>query len=292
MIQLKKVVLFFLFGFSSILSFSQTTVYVCSTNGSYGFCYGNQNTGICAYNECIKRGGKTPYVILNYPGKGYGAIAIGKSDNGKQVVGASAGYPDYKSAINRAKEECKLKGGINPNITHTFFDKKNKEKDKENISKGKKTENDDFWSGKKNNNGKNAAKDNFWNEKSTEFEKNIKSNNLSSLKSNQFIGEIESKTKTIKIVCRDHGKEDGDRVQIRNNKSIIRSNLYLTNKPKRVVVKLKWGMNRIDFTALNQGSVGMNTAEFEVYDDSGKRISKKKWSISKGYTATLLIIKL
>jgi hypothetical protein len=57
-------------------------------------------------------------------------------------------------------------------------------------------------------------------------------------------------------------------------------------------VKLEFGMNRIDFKALNEGSSSPNTAEFEVYDENGKMISSKEWSITTGFTATLLIRKL
>ena len=51
-------------------------------------------------------------------------------------------------------------------------------------------------------------------------------------------------------------------------------------------------MNRLDFKALNQGSSGANTAEFDIYDDNGKLISTKKWDLLTGYTGTLLIVKL
>lgn len=288
------ILLFFVLLNTSI--FSQTTVYVCTTNGAYGFCYGTNSTSSCAYNNCIKHGGKTPSVILSHYGKGYGAIAIGKGEDGQQIVGASAGYDNLGDAKIRAKEECARRGGKNIYIERTFHDKKEDEKEekekKEEVNEKKKE--DDFWSGaEKNNTSSSANKNNdFWDGKGSQSEEANFDKNTVSQKSNQFIGEIESKTKSITIVCRDHGDEDGDRVQIRNNKTIIRSNLYLTNAKKRITVDLNFGMNRLDFKALNQGTAGPNTAEFDIYDDRGKRISTKKWKLLTGFTGTLLIVKL
>lgn len=296
--KLRFLLVCFVMVFGSFLSKAQTTVYVCTTTGAYGFCYGGSNTSGCAYSECIKRGGQTPSVILSYPGKGHGAIAVGKSSDGRQIVGASAGYSDYSGAIARAKEECRRRGGENPRITYTFYDREEKEKEDKSKKKleNKDPKQDDFWkgeSGTKNKTTGNTKEDPFWEGKgSYKTNENSKNVNSSNHPGNQFIGEVESKTKTLKIVCWDYGKEDGDRVQIRNNKSIIRSNLYLTKSKKYITVYLKWGMNRIDFKALNQGSVGNNTASFEIFDDKGTKIAKKEWNITTGKTATLLIVKL
>lgn len=296
----------FFFLFFNTLIFSQTTVYVCTTNGAYGFCYGTNSTSSCAYGQCIKHGGKTPSTILSHQGKGYGAIAIGKGADGQQVVGASAGYDNLADARTRAKEECVRRGGKNVYIDDTFHDKEEDEKDekdekddekeqeKKNEELKQQKKEDDFWSGaqKQNTSATNNSNNDFWDGKGSQSEEANFDKNTVSKKSNQFIGEIESKTRSITIVCRDHGDEDGDRVQIRNNKNIIRSNLYLTNAKKRITVDLNFGMNRLDFKALNQGTAGPNTAEFEIFDDKGKRISTKKWELLTGFTGTLLIVKL
>ena len=101
---------------------AQTSVYVCSTNGAYGFCYGNSNVANCAYNKCIEYGGQTPYCILTVSSKGYGAIAIGKNSNGGQVVGAAAGYSSSSDAQARAIQECENQGGQDVTIDNTFQD--------------------------------------------------------------------------------------------------------------------------------------------------------------------------
>ena len=104
------------------LAKAQATVYVSSKNGAYGYCYGNANASNCAFNKCIENGGETPYVICSTQTKGYGAIAVGTSSNGIQVVGASAGYDNPKDASNRAIQECTNNGGKNISIDKTFID--------------------------------------------------------------------------------------------------------------------------------------------------------------------------
>ena len=51
------------------------------------------------------------------------------------------------------------------------------------------------------------------------------------------------------------------------------------------------GFNKIDFTALNQGSSGPNTAELRVFDDKNTLISSNQWNLSTGATATFIVVK-
>lgn len=120
----KTLKLFIVFSFLVSCSTlkAQTAVYVCSSTGAYGFCYGNSSVSSCARNKCVEYGGKSPYLILSVSAKGYGAIAVGESSNGTRIVGASAGYSSLESAKNRALQECKNRGGQNPSISETFKD--------------------------------------------------------------------------------------------------------------------------------------------------------------------------
>lgn len=121
---MKKILLFTLFACGlSTVSLAQTSVYVCSTNGAVGFCYGNNNVSACAYNKCIEYGGKLPYSILSVNSKGYGAIAVGENSQGGRVVGAAAGFANLEDAKNRAKIECSNRGGRNIYISDTFNDR-------------------------------------------------------------------------------------------------------------------------------------------------------------------------
>ncbi len=56
-------------------------------------------------------------------------------------------------------------------------------------------------------------------------------------------------------------------------------------------VKLKKGVNRIDFEALNEGMASPNTAEFQIFDEKGKIISSNNWNIAQGYKATIILEK-
>ena len=49
--------------------------------------------------------------------------------------------------------------------------------------------------------------------------------------------------------------------------------------------------SRIDFIALNEGESSPNTAQLIVQDEFGKQLSNKKWLISTGYKAKLVVFK-
>lgn len=108
--------------FGAYLVNAQTSVYVCAETGAYGYCSGSNDVSSCAYNKCIDYGGKSPYSILSVYSKGYGAIAVGKSSDGAQVVGAAAGYKTSEEAKIRAKQKCINRGGQNVYVDDTFLD--------------------------------------------------------------------------------------------------------------------------------------------------------------------------
>ncbi|MEM5564848.1 hypothetical protein WNY78_07015 [Psychroserpens sp. AS72] len=106
-----------------------------------------------------------------------------------------------------------------------------------------------------------------------------------------FLGEIKSNGAFVRIVCRDHEYPDGDIVQVKVNDDIIVPRLVLTGGYKGFNVDLNVGSNKIEFTALNQGESGPNTAEFIVYDDNGNLVSSKKWNLLTGVKATVIVVK-
>jgi len=112
------------------------------------------------------------------------------------------------------------------------------------------------------------------------------------LKTAQNLGTIQSNTKFIRIEYKDFGLVDGDRVNIYLNEKEIDSNVKLNGLYYTIHIRLEEkGYNRIDIEAINQGSVGPNTAEFVVYDDKGNVLTHKAWNLKKGNVATLGIIK-
>lgn len=106
--------------------------------------------------------------------------------------------------------------------------------------------------------------------------------------SDQFLGEYRIDSKFVNIICRDHEYPDGDRVRIYINDLIVKQNLLLTNRYRRVEVGLAQGKNTIEIEALNQGESGPNTAEFVVYDDQGRLISSKEWNLLTGVKAIIV----
>ncbi|SFW59596.1 hypothetical protein [Cellulophaga fucicola] len=106
----------------------------------------------------------------------------------------------------------------------------------------------------------------------------------------QYLGDVKTTGKFVGIVCRDHEYVDGDRVKIYADGKVIEHNLMLGGAFKGVNHTLKKGFNRIDFEALNQGTSGPNTAQVNIYDENGKVISSKKWLLSTGSKATIIVI--
>lgn len=105
------------------------------------------------------------------------------------------------------------------------------------------------------------------------------------------LGRIETSTKRIRIECRDHSYVDGDRVRLYVNEKMIRSNIVLKGGYYVIDIDLNEGFNRVDIEALNQGTSGPNTAEFNVFDENGNLLAAKEWNILTGYIATLVVNK-
>ena len=107
----------------------------------------------------------------------------------------------------------------------------------------------------------------------------------------QYLGDVKSNGKYVGIVCRDHEYVDGDRVKIFVNDVVVEHNMLLTGAFKGINVDLQSGFNKLEFEALNHGSSAPNTAQVDVYDDTGKLIYSNKWLLSSGSKATLIVTK-
>ena len=117
------------------------------------------------------------------------------------------------------------------------------------------------------------------------------SENVDGSKSDRFLGDFRSNGKLVRIVCRDYGEIDGDRVRVYNNDKVVEYEIFLNGSFQEVNVKLEPGFNKIDFQALNMGTSGPNTAEFKMFDDKGKLISANQWNLTTGVKATLIVVK-
>lgn len=114
---------------------------------------------------------------------------------------------------------------------------------------------------------------------------------LEETKKNQYYGDFKTKSKTARIEYRDFGAVDGDVIKIYVNDNIVRSSVTLTGDFSGFTLPLEPGFNKIEFEALNTGFSFPNTAQFEVYDDKGLRITSNSWNLSTGYKASIIIVK-
>jgi hypothetical protein len=121
--------------------------------------------------------------------------------------------------------------------------------------------------------------------------KKEKDKNPNDYSKGSYLGDVSTISEYVNILCRDFEYVDGDRVRILVNDSIVIYNLYLDNSFTGFKLPLNKGFNKIDFTALNQGESGPNTAELRVFDDNQKLISSNQWNLSTGATATFIIVK-
>ena len=115
--------------------------------------------------------------------------------------------------------------------------------------------------------------------------------NQSKFSKDFYLGDLETDSEYIIIKCRDHEYVDGDRIRLMINGAVIHPNISLSGVFYVVDVDLDEGYNNIDFIALNEGESSPNTAQLIVIDEFGKQLSNKKWLISTGYKAKLVVFK-
>ena len=112
------------------------------------------------------------------------------------------------------------------------------------------------------------------------------------VKKNISLGEFKTKSNYFVIKFRDFGAIDGDLVKVSSNDAVIRDQLFLDSNFKEVKINLVNGFNKLDFEALNIGSLGGNTAEIQVYDDKGTLVTNDYWdNLAAGFKASILVTK-
>ncbi|WP_298540246.1 hypothetical protein [uncultured Aquimarina sp.] len=110
-------------------------------------------------------------------------------------------------------------------------------------------------------------------------------------KSDQYLGDFKSNSEYVYLIYRDHQSVDGDLVRIFINDDVIKSNVYLDAVFKGFKINLIKGFNKIDIQALNQGTSGPNTAEFQLHDDQGNIVTANEWNLTTGVKATIIVVK-
>jgi len=110
-------------------------------------------------------------------------------------------------------------------------------------------------------------------------------------KNDMDFGVINSNSKQIGFMFRDHMAFDGDRVNVLLNGKVIAENVLLRPGFTTVNVPMEIGFNKIEFVALNQGQSGPNTAQLRITDDTGNLLSNNIWNLLTGVKASVIIVK-
>ncbi len=117
------------------------------------------------------------------------------------------------------------------------------------------------------------------------------SEDFKAIRGNQDLGNFKLDSKFVNIKYRDFGEIDGDLIRVYLNGHVIYENVFLDGYFKGLEITLEKGFNKIDFEALNQGTSGPNTAEFQVFDDNEKLVSANQWNLVTGFKASIMITK-
>ena len=112
------------------------------------------------------------------------------------------------------------------------------------------------------------------------------------VKKNISLGDFRTKSEYFIVKFRDFGAIDGDLVRVSSNDRVIANQLFLDASFKQVKIDLVNGFNKLDFEALNIGTLGGNTAEIQVYDDKGALITNDYWNnLAAGFKASIVVTK-
>jgi hypothetical protein len=112
------------------------------------------------------------------------------------------------------------------------------------------------------------------------------------VKKNISLGDFKTKSNYFIVKFRDFGAIDGDLVKVSANDKIISSQIFLDSNFKQVKITLENGFNKLDFEALNIGTLGGNTAEIQVYDDQGALVTNDYWNnLAAGFKASIVVTK-
>lgn len=100
--------------------------------------------------------------------------------------------------------------------------------------------------------------------------------------------DITVNSRVITVSVWDHGRIDGDRVNLYLNGRMIRSNLKLKKNRTNIQLNLSIGSNVVEIKALNEGSISPNTASMKITNViKGK--SEQKWQLKRGQTGRMRI---
>ena len=98
-------------------------------------------------------------------------------------------------------------------------------------------------------------------------------------------------SKTLTLSFRDFGAIDGDIIGIYHNGILIVQKTTLNQHYQSFKIHLEKGDNKIEILALNQGSLGANTAQYKLVNSSGLKIASQYWFLATGARAIFNVTK-
>ncbi|MCV9930772.1 hypothetical protein OIU80_00625 [Flavobacterium sp. LS1R47] len=112
------------------------------------------------------------------------------------------------------------------------------------------------------------------------------------LKQNISFGDFKTKADYFIIRLRDFGAIDGDLVKVSSNDKVIQSEIFLDSNYRDIKIILDKGFNKMEFEALNIGTLGGNTAEIQILDDRKNVIVHDYWNnLAAGFKASVVVTK-
>ncbi|MBT4412965.1 MAG: hypothetical protein HOC83_02645 [Polaribacter sp.] len=98
-------------------------------------------------------------------------------------------------------------------------------------------------------------------------------------------------SKTVTLSFRDFGAIDGDIIGIYHNDILIVKRATLNQHYQSFPIHLQKGNNKIEILAINQGSLGANTAQYKLVNSSGFKIASQYWFLATGAKAIFNVTK-
>ncbi len=125
-----------------------------------------------------------------------------------------------------------------------------------------------------------------------DLHKTLHENDAPLVREDKYFGDYKTKSKYYIVKYRDFIAVDGDMVRVFQNDQMIEESLVMLGDYQEFKITLQEGINKIEFVAMNTGTSGGNTAEFQIYDDQGQLFNSYFWdNLATGFKGKLIIIK-
>lgn len=125
-----------------------------------------------------------------------------------------------------------------------------------------------------------------------DLHKTLHENDSPLVREDKYFGEYKTKSKYYVVKYRDFIAVDGDLVRVYQNDEVIMNAIEMNSFYNEFKIILIEGINKIEFVAVNTGTSGGNTAEFQIYDDQGNHFNSYYWdNLATGFKGKLIIFK-